>query len=108
LLKNDPTFNKADLTVQGIKIARPLVIRVTNGRMNFRNSWRRDDGQHLPIEVLYIPTDWKLFYTAEMASSVQKMHEAASRMAYVSFASWFYRGAFFLHCVGEIGDSTVL
>lgn len=82
LIKNDPTFNKADLSVQGIKMARPLVIRVTNGRINFRNSWRRDDGQHLPIEFLYTPTDWKLLYTAEMTSSVPKMHEAASRMAW--------------------------
>lgn len=73
-----------DFTAFGLSLPKPVKIRTYLGasRINFRNSWRRDDGQHLPIEFLYTPTEWRLFYTKDMVDSVMKMHEAASKIAW--------------------------
>ncbi|KAF8245045.1 hypothetical protein K440DRAFT_663082 [Wilcoxina mikolae CBS 423.85] len=73
-----------DSTAFGISIPKAIKTRTYTGmsRINFRNSWRRDDGQYLPIEFLYTPTEWRLFYTKEMTQSIRKVHEAASQIAW--------------------------
>ncbi|TGZ83627.1 hypothetical protein EX30DRAFT_368962 [Ascodesmis nigricans] len=62
-------------------VPRPLKVRVKSATVNFRNSWRRD-GMYLPIEWLYTPADWKLFYTEPMLRELRKVHEAARDVAW--------------------------
>ena len=65
----------------GVKLPGPLRLRTQSARINLRNSWRRK-AQFLPIEFLYTPTQWRLFYTPDMLARVAAMHDAAARVAW--------------------------
>lgn len=59
----------------------PLSLRTRSSSINFRNSWR-NDGQYLPIEFLYTPAEFRMFYTSEMFRRGEALHEAARDIAW--------------------------
>lgn len=60
----------------GVPNLKDLAINTIYARVNYRNSWHKDS-QFLPIEFLYDPAEYRLFYTKEMLQSVEAVHQAA-------------------------------
>lgn len=59
-----------------------LNIRLTSGRVNFANQFRKNDGRHLPLEFLYTPADWRLAYTGQTATNFTALWAAAADAAW--------------------------
>ncbi|KAA8914637.1 hypothetical protein FN846DRAFT_885815 [Sphaerosporella brunnea] len=59
----------------------PMRLRTLGSTINFRNSWRRD-GQFLPIEFLYTPAEYRIFYSVGMFPNISVLHEAAREVAW--------------------------
>ncbi|KAI5842337.1 hypothetical protein BZA05DRAFT_412380 [Tricharina praecox] len=74
IIRKDPSFEA--------QLPYPLNLRTEGAGINFRNSWRRDDGQYLPIEFLYTPADYRMFYTRDMFRQASAIHEAARDIAW--------------------------
>ena len=63
------------------KIPLPLKLRTRATSFNYLNSWR-NDGQYLPIEFLYTPAEYRMFYTRDMFRRASAIHEAARDIAW--------------------------